>query len=162
MCPWWRHQMEIFSALLSLCEGNPPVTCGFPSQRPVTRSFDVFLYLRLNKGLSKQSRRRWSETPSCSSWPHCLFLLMTHWTITLRKISSMAATTKAAILTTSGAGNERSVEMTIFLFQCNNSFLTVAKFRQRYRERCLFQMPLKFCPTHWQFIKNEFRQCKQF
>ena len=22
---WWRHQMEIFSALLALCEGNPPV-----------------------------------------------------------------------------------------------------------------------------------------
>ena len=23
---WWRHEMEIFSALLALCEGNPPVT----------------------------------------------------------------------------------------------------------------------------------------
>ena len=23
---WWRHQMETFSALLALCEGNPPVT----------------------------------------------------------------------------------------------------------------------------------------
>ena len=23
---WWRHQMGIFSALLALCEGNPPVT----------------------------------------------------------------------------------------------------------------------------------------
>ena len=33
---WWRHQMETFSALLALCEGNPPVTGGFPSQRPVT------------------------------------------------------------------------------------------------------------------------------
>ena len=22
---WWHHQMEIFSALLALCEGNPPV-----------------------------------------------------------------------------------------------------------------------------------------
>ena len=22
--PWWRHQMETFSALLTLCEGNPP------------------------------------------------------------------------------------------------------------------------------------------
>ena len=26
----------VFSALLALCEGNPPVTGGFPSQRPVT------------------------------------------------------------------------------------------------------------------------------
>ena len=29
-CTWWRHQMETFSALLALCEGNPPVTGGFP------------------------------------------------------------------------------------------------------------------------------------
>ena len=27
---WWRHQMETFSALLALCEGNPPVNGGFP------------------------------------------------------------------------------------------------------------------------------------
>ena len=33
---WWHHQMETFSALLVLCEGNPPVTGGFPSKRPVT------------------------------------------------------------------------------------------------------------------------------
>ena len=37
------------SALLALCEGNPPVTGGFPSQRPVTRSLDVFYDLRLKK-----------------------------------------------------------------------------------------------------------------
>ena len=60
-----RHQMGTFSALLALCEGNPPVTGGFPSQRPVTRSFDFF-YLCLNKRLSKQSRRQWFETPSRS------------------------------------------------------------------------------------------------
>ena len=41
--PWWRHQMEIFSAFLALCAGNSPVTTEFTSQRPVTRSFDVFL-----------------------------------------------------------------------------------------------------------------------
>ena len=41
----WRHQMETFSALLALCVGNPAVTGGFPSQRPVTRSFDVFFDL---------------------------------------------------------------------------------------------------------------------
>ena len=27
---WWRHQMKIFSGLLSLCEGKPPVNGGFP------------------------------------------------------------------------------------------------------------------------------------
>ena len=69
--PWWRHQMDIISAILALCEGYPPVTGGFPSQRPVTRSFDVFFELRLKKKrLTKQSRRRWFETPTHSSWRH--------------------------------------------------------------------------------------------
>ena len=52
---WWRHQMEIFSALLALCAGNSPVTGEFHAQRPVMRNFDVFFDLRLNKLLGKQS-----------------------------------------------------------------------------------------------------------
>ena len=53
--PWWRHQMETFTALLALCAGNSPVTGEFPLQRPVTRSIDVSVDLRLNKQLNKQS-----------------------------------------------------------------------------------------------------------
>ena len=30
-CPWWRHQMETFSASLAFCVGNSPVTGWFPS-----------------------------------------------------------------------------------------------------------------------------------
>ena len=41
--------METFSALLALCTENSPVTGEFPAQRPMTRSFDVFFDLRLNK-----------------------------------------------------------------------------------------------------------------
>ena len=41
--------MEQFSALLALCARNLPVTGELPSQRPVTRSFDVFFDLGLNK-----------------------------------------------------------------------------------------------------------------
>ena len=52
---WWRHQLETFSALLVICARNSPVPGEFPVQRPVTRSFDVFYDLRLNKRLSKQS-----------------------------------------------------------------------------------------------------------
>ena len=63
--------MEIFSALVALCAGNSPVTGEFPSQRPLTRSFGVFLDLQLNKGLSKQSKRRWFYTPSGPLWRHC-------------------------------------------------------------------------------------------
>ena len=50
---WWRHQMEAFSVLLAFCAGNSPVTGEFPSQRPVTLSFDVFFDLRLVMRLSK-------------------------------------------------------------------------------------------------------------
>ena len=59
------------SALLAICAGNSPVTGEFPAQRPVTRSFDVFFDLRLNKRLSKQSWGWWFETPSHSLWRQC-------------------------------------------------------------------------------------------
>ena len=68
---WWRHQMETFSALLAFCAGNSPVTGEFPTQRPVTRSFDVFFDQRLNKRLSKQWWGWWFETPLRSLWRHC-------------------------------------------------------------------------------------------
>ena len=60
--------METFSAWRTLCAGNSPVTGECPFQRPVTRSFDIFFDLRLNRELSKQSRRSWFKTPSCSLW----------------------------------------------------------------------------------------------
>ena len=70
MFSWWRHQMETFSALLAICAGNSPVPGEFPTQRPVTRSFDVFFDLRLNKPLSKQSWGWWLETLSRPLWRH--------------------------------------------------------------------------------------------
>ena len=42
--------METFSELLARCAGNSPVTGEFPTQRPVTQSFDIFFDLHLNKG----------------------------------------------------------------------------------------------------------------
>ena len=67
---WWRHQMETFSAILAICAGISPLTGELPAQRPVTRSFDVFSDLRLNKRLSEQSRGWWFETPSRPWWRH--------------------------------------------------------------------------------------------
>ena len=69
--PWWRHQMETFSALLAICAGNSSVPGEFPTQRPVTRSFDIFFDLRPNKQLSKRSWGWWFETLSWSLWRHC-------------------------------------------------------------------------------------------
>ena len=51
--------METFSALLAICVGNSPVSGEFPTQRPVTRSFDIFFDMRLNKRSSKQSWGWW-------------------------------------------------------------------------------------------------------
>ena len=42
-----------------------------PHRKPVTRSVDVLFDLRPNKQLSKNSRRRWFETPWRLSWRHC-------------------------------------------------------------------------------------------
>ena len=61
---------ETFSALLAICAGNSPVTGEFPTQMQVTRRFDVFFDLRLNKRLSKQSWDWWYETPSYPLWRH--------------------------------------------------------------------------------------------
>ena len=55
--------METFSALLVLCAGNSPVTSEFPTQRPVTRSFDV-LCLRL---LAPETLCFWVVRPSVRS-----------------------------------------------------------------------------------------------
>ena len=55
----WKH-----------CAGNSPVPGEFPTQRPVTRSFDVFFDLRLNKRLSKQWWSWWFETLSLPLWCH--------------------------------------------------------------------------------------------
>ena len=62
---WWCHKMETFSALLALCARNTLVTSEFLSRRPVTRRFEFFFYLCLNKRLSKQLRYQWFEMPSC-------------------------------------------------------------------------------------------------
>ena len=63
--------METFSALLAICAGNSPVPGEFPAQRPVTRSFDVFFDLRLNRRLSRQSWGWWFGTLSSPLWGHC-------------------------------------------------------------------------------------------
>ena len=68
---WWRHQMETFSVLLAIWAGNSPVPGELNAQRPVTRSFDVFFDLRLNKWLTEQSWGWWFEMLSRPLWRHC-------------------------------------------------------------------------------------------
>ena len=61
---------KIFHATGPLC-GEFTGPGEFPTQRPVTRSFDVFFDLRLNKRLSKQTWGWWFETQSWSLWRQC-------------------------------------------------------------------------------------------
>ena len=58
------------SAFLAIFRGNSPITGEFPTQKPVTRSFDVFHDLRQNKRWNKQSWVWWFETPSRPLWRH--------------------------------------------------------------------------------------------
>ena len=67
---WCRHQMKRKSALLAIYAGNSPVTGEFPAQRPMTRSFDIFFNLRVNKRLSKQWWCWWYETSAHPLWRH--------------------------------------------------------------------------------------------
>ena len=59
------------------CAGNSPADCGeFTGHRWIllTQTSDAELWCFLwclNRQLSKQSRRRWFETPSRSLWRHC-------------------------------------------------------------------------------------------
>ena len=74
ICTINQHMMtssngNIFRVTGHLC-GNPTVPGEFPTQRPVTRSFDVYFDLRPNKLLSKQSWDWWFETPSRPLWRH--------------------------------------------------------------------------------------------
>ena len=63
----WKH----FPRYWPFVGGDSPATGEFLAQRPVTRSFNVFFDLRLNKHLSKQSWEWWFETASSSLWLQC-------------------------------------------------------------------------------------------
>ena len=60
---------HIFRVTGHLC-GEFTVPGEFPTQGPVTRSFDVSFDLHPNKRLRKQWWGWWFETQSCSLWRH--------------------------------------------------------------------------------------------
>ena len=62
----WKH----FPRNWPFYAGNSPVPGEFPTQRPVTRSFDVYFDLRPNKRLSKQSSGWRFESQSRPLWRH--------------------------------------------------------------------------------------------
>ena len=119
---WWRHQMEIFSALLALCAGNSHVTGEFPSQRPVTRSLDVFFDLRLDKRWSKQSWGWWFKTASSWLWRHCNGEVILWYTSTTAPIHENASRITISWLQnpslTDGLSSWRACNVDLWCFIC--------------------------------------------
>ena len=60
---WWRHQMETFSALLALCEGDSPVIGEFPHRWiPLTKANDAKLWCFLWSA-PEQTVEQTTQTP---------------------------------------------------------------------------------------------------
>ena len=59
----WCHGMELFSAFLALCEGNPLVTCSFPLHR--ANKVDLFVFSLLLISISCWSNNRVASYFKC-------------------------------------------------------------------------------------------------
>ena len=70
LCMMTSSNGNIFRVTGPLC-GEFTGLGEFPEQRLVTRSFDIFFDLRLNKQLSKQPPGWWFGTPLWSLWRQC-------------------------------------------------------------------------------------------
>ena len=77
------QHLQCFQCMITSSNGNifrvTGPLCGeftgpgeFPTQRPVTRSFDVYFDLRPNKRLCKQSWGWWFQTLLCPLWRHSI------------------------------------------------------------------------------------------
>ena len=60
---WWRHQVETFSALLALCEGNPPATGGFARLIENGGLLNSYYYWPLNLHEDKATSQRVMHVP---------------------------------------------------------------------------------------------------
>ena len=114
--------MEIFSALLAFCAGNSPVTGEFLSQRPVTRSFDVYFDLRMNKPLNKQSWGWWFETPSRSFWHHCNG---PSFIVDLIQVYSEISRPLSESLALTWGWDKRADTLSTYIFENNKMFVLV-------------------------------------
>ena len=70
---WWRHEMETFCALVAFCEGNLPVTSGFPHKVQWRRARALILTLMCvrTNGWANGRVDGDFETPGGTPWRHC-------------------------------------------------------------------------------------------
>ena len=90
---------------------NSPVTGEFPAQRPVTRSFDVFFDLRLNKRLSKHSWGLWWRHRNEAEFLHGQFCK--RWTPYINHQNISALMAKEGELTNASAHPYNAVDLQI-------------------------------------------------
>ena len=106
---WTEKQKTSLNSITMMTSSNGNIfrvtghLCGeftglreFPTQRPVTRSFDVFFYLRPNKRLSKQSWGWWLKTPSRPLWRHRNDIKFVNSYITSKVITEVTCRTNTA------------------------------------------------------------------
>ena len=70
--PRWRHQMETYSTLLVICEGNPLVTIGFRSHKGQWRGALMFSLIctRINDWATIETPVIW-DAIALILWRHC-------------------------------------------------------------------------------------------
>ena len=67
---WWRHPMETFSPLLTLCEGNSPVTGEFPHKGQWRGALMFSLIFAWTNGWVNNRDAGDLRRPSCQLWTH--------------------------------------------------------------------------------------------
>ena len=76
---FFSSDIPVYTGVLSSRHTGLPLEDNWLRVRAVTRSFDVFFDLRLNKRLCEQSWGWWFESPSCSLWRHCNVVHRNMW-----------------------------------------------------------------------------------
>ena len=101
---------------MNLCPGE------FPTQRPVTRSLDVFFDLRLNKRLSKQPWGWWFETLSVWLWRQSNVLLLSEWVGMCRPLDPLFPTQVHSLV---GSSNVKHTPTEYHFFVLSHSLCVI-------------------------------------
>ena len=78
LTPWLCQDIQTFSGLMALCEGNPPVTGGFPPQRASNAELWCVLWCMFEQTVEQAMELLVILLPMWLIWHHCpgIFLTM--------------------------------------------------------------------------------------
>ena len=138
MMSYWNVNWKHFSRYWPFVRGIH-VTVEFPSQRPVTRSFDVFFDPHPNKRLGKQSRHR---VPVIWLRRHCAHYDVTVmiWSILVKLLSDRDS-------------SHLSDKMQ------RKAFDSLWKFEKK--TTCHFQTDWIFCVLHWSVYSQDVKMIRE-